>query len=559
MKTKRLLVMLLAIMACSIQAWSYRITDNYTIESKFKINDVSAGIIFANYNGFDGDFYMWQFNVGYDGKESKFRPHHWKPAACLEEKGTGSVTLNTTDWFETKIVISDNGTTANTYLRKAGDGDYVLIDANRSGTFRYGMVGFRQDHGESGEDKKNESASYDYIKVTANDGGKVLYYEDFSGAVSWENNPTVAGGVLTAAGIDYSERLYRPNNMFKDAIDMHYAVEADVTIEEGYVSFVFGLADSGTNYMWQISPNYRNDDKACNYYHLDNGNESWKANAAGPNYPDFGKDDFINTKRHVKIEVVGNVVYTYIDGKLEDTFTQCDMTDLALLNPGKIGIRADGSNSKNHTAYIDNVKLTEYDTDDYATVVLYEPFTDGTAHRFNIDGVSGASIESVGGDNALKIETASNKVRLIQSDCSGHSYQANGLCQYCGGYQAPGNDGGTYTIGNMGQLMAFAEIVNSSDQSAVGSLTADIDMKNYHRFTPIGLNNDGSWQRPFRGTFYGNNHVISNLYVKTECEGGLFSRPTSRAQPTCVAALWQVSTTTMPGCTTALPAAPSSS
>ena len=31
MKTKRLLVMLLAIMACSIQAWSYRITDNYTI------------------------------------------------------------------------------------------------------------------------------------------------------------------------------------------------------------------------------------------------------------------------------------------------------------------------------------------------------------------------------------------------------------------------------------------------------------------------------------------------------------------------------------------------
>ena len=524
MKTKRLLVMLLAIMACSIQAWSYRITDNYTIESKFKINDVSAGIIFANYNGFDGDFYMWQFNVGYDGKESKFRPHHWKPAACLEEKGTGSVTLNTTDWFETKIVISDNGTTANTYLRKAGDGDYVLIDANRSGTFRYGMVGFRQDHGESGEDKKNESASYDYIKVTANDGGKVLYYEDFSGAVSWENNPTVAGGVLTAAGIDYSERLYRPNNMFKDAIDMHYAVEADVTIEEGYVSFVFGLADSGTNYMWQISPNYRNDDKACNYYHLDNGNESWKANAAGPNYPDFGKDDFINTKRHVKIEVVGNVVYTYIDGKLEDTFTQCDMTDLALLNPGKIGIRADGSNSKNHTAYIDNVKLTEYDTDDYATVVLYEPFTDGTAHRFNIDGVSGASIESVGGDNALKIETASNKVRLIQSDCSGHSYQANGLCQYCGGYQAPGNDGGTYTIGNMGQLMAFAEIVNSSDQSAVGSLTADIDMKNYHRFTPIGLNNDGSWQRPFRGTFYGNNHVISNLYVKTECEGGLFSR-----------------------------------
>jgi hypothetical protein len=49
-------------------------------------------------------------------------------------------------------------------------------------------------------------------------------------------------------------------------------------------------------------------------------------------------------------------------------------------------------------------------------------------------------------------------------------------------------------------------------------------MENSDKFQPIGLNNDGSWQRPFTGTFYGNNHVISNLFVKTECEGGLFSR-----------------------------------
>ena len=517
MKTKRLLVMLLAIMACSIQAWSYRFTDNYTIESKFKINAIGAGIIFANYNGFGGDFYMWQFNVG-NGTKSLFRPHHWNPGTLLEEKGTGSVTLNTTDWFVTKIVISNNGGHATTYLRRADDANFVEIDS-RDGNFRFGMVGFRQDH----DGDTNESASFDYIRIT-DTSDKVLYFEDFNASVSWQNDPIVADGVLTAEGRNLQERRYRPNNMFKDAIDMHYAVEADVTIEEGYVSFIFGINESGKNYMWQISPNYYNDDSANTYYHLDNGNESWKAHAAGSRYPNFNAADFIDTKRHLKIEVVGNVVYTYIDGQLQDTFTQCDMTDLELLNPGKIGIRADGSNGKDHTAYIDNVKVTEYESDGYATVVLYEPFTDGTARCFNIDGVSGASIESVGGDYALKIETASNKVRLIQSDCSGHSYQANGLCQYCGGYQAPGNDGGTYTIGNMGQLMAFAVIVNSSDQSAVGSLTADIDMENYHRFTPIGLNNDGSWQKPFTGTFYGNNHVVRNLYVKTECEGGLFSR-----------------------------------
>jgi hypothetical protein len=467
---------------------------------------------------------MWQFNVGTDGTKSLFRPHDWKVGGILlaeintADKG---VTLNTTDWFVTKIVVSNNGGHATTYLRRADDVNFVEIDS-RDGNFRYGMVGTRQDH----DGQVNESATYDYFKVTANETGEVLYFEDFETTNGdWNNNPTWADGAITTEGRNLSEVRYYPNNMFKDAVKMHYALEADVTIKEGYVSFVFGMNENGgSNYMWQISPNYYNDGSANTYYHLDNGNESWKAHAAGPRYPDFNAAAFIDTKRHVKIEVVGNVVYTYIDDKLQDTFTQCDMTDLALLNSGKIGIRADGGNSKTHTAYIDNVKLTEYDTDDYATVVLNEPFTDGTAHCFNIDGVSGASIESVGGDYALKIETGSNRVRLIQSDCSGHSYQANGLCQYCGGYQAPGNDGGTYTIGNMGQLMAFAEIVNSSDQNAVGSLTADIDMENYHRFTPIGLNNDGSWQRPFRGTFYGNNHVISNLYVKTECEGGLFSR-----------------------------------
>ena len=517
MKTKRLLVMLLAIMACSIQAWSYRFTDNYTIEVKFKINAIGAGIIFANYNGFGGDFYMWQFNVG-NGTKSLFRPHHWNPGTLIEEKGTGSVTLNTTDWFVTKIVISNNGGHATTSLRRADDANFVEIDS-RDGNFRFGMVGFRQDH----DGDTNESASFDYIRIT-DTSDKVLYFEDFNAPVSWENDPIVSGGVLTAEGHNLQERRYRPNNMFKDAIDMHYAVEADVTIKEGYVSFVFGMNENGgSNYMWQISPNYYNDGSANTYYHLDYGNESWKIAVAGSRYPNFNAADFIDTKRHVKIEVVGNVVYTYIDNQLQDTFTQCDMTDLELLNSGKIGIRADGSNSKTHVAYIDNVKLTEYDTDGYPTVVLYEPFTGGTTRCFTL--TAGASIVSVDGDYALKLDVSgSDKVRLLSS--TRHSY-SNGICQStCASYQEPGYDTTlrAYTIGNLGQLIRFSEIVNAGETGANGSLTADIDMEYSELFTPIGLNNDGSWQRPFTGKFYGNNHVISNLYVKTDCEGGLFSR-----------------------------------
>ena len=112
----RLLSMLLAIMVGGIQVWSYDFTNNYTIETKFKINAVAAGIAFRA-DGINGQICMWQFNVGNDGSQSKFRPHDWKTQnVLLEEKDISSqVALNTTDWFVTKIVISSNGCRSNGY------------------------------------------------------------------------------------------------------------------------------------------------------------------------------------------------------------------------------------------------------------------------------------------------------------------------------------------------------------------------------------------------------------------------------------------------------------
>ena len=535
MKRMRIAAMLLAFMVCGIQAWSYRITDNYTIESKFKINALGAGIAFRAYEGFGSNICMWQFNVGTDGSKSLFRPHDWKVGGILlaeintADKG---VALNTTNWFVTKIVISNDGQHADTYLRRDDQTEFTLIDS-RDGNFRFGLVGTRQDH----DGNVNESASYDYFKVTANETGDVLYYEDFDATNGdWRNDPiwNETEGTLTTEGRNLSEVKYYPNNMLKDAVPLHYTVEADVQIESGYVSFVFGLNESGSNYMWQISPNYYNDTSVNTYYHLDNGNESWKAHAGGPRYPDYEAIDFWGVKRHVMIEVEGNVVKTYIDGMLEDTFTQCDMTDLALLNSGKVGIRVDAGNGVNHEVYVDNVKLTEYDADDNATVKMEEKFDGGVSRYFELSGKNAtyAKVEELDGDYALHITCdgttdKSAKVRLIQLDAAvcPHNF-VNGICSICSEYEEPGYDAvlSAYTIGNLGQLIRFAQIVNGGEQGANGSLTADIDMENSDKFQPIGLNNDGSWQRPFMGKFYGNNHVISNLFVKTECEGGLFSR-----------------------------------
>lgn len=198
--------MLLALMVCSMNAWSYRLTNTYTIEAKFKINVISAGLIFAGASGTQGNFYMWQFNVGADGTQSLFRPHHWNPGALLDEKGTGDVRLNTSDWFVTTIEVTD-GNVARTYLRKDGSDIDVLID-ERSGDFAYGLVGARQDH----DFNLNESSTFDYIRIT-DENGDVLYAEEFNETDgNWSNDPLwdAENGTLTVEGRNLSERRYFP-------------------------------------------------------------------------------------------------------------------------------------------------------------------------------------------------------------------------------------------------------------------------------------------------------------------------------------------------------------
>ena len=418
---KKILFMLLAVLT-SMQAWSYRITDNYTIEVKFKINAVGAGIAFSGWQGYQGSICMWQYNVGVNGDKSLFRPHDWRVGGILlEEKGTGSVTLNTTDWFVTKIVISNNGNHADTYLRKASDTDFVLIDsrdARIENEFRYGLIGARQDH----DSQTNESASFDYIKVTANEDGRVLYEENFDETNgSWTNEPSwdSTAGTLTVEGRNLSERKYFPNNMFKDAVDMHYTVEADVSLETGFLSLIFGLGENGSNYMWQISPNHYGDGSANIYYHLDNGNENWKAHAAGPRFPDFNADDF-KTTRHVMIKVDGNVVETWIDGKLEDSFVQCDMTDLERLNDGGIGLRADGGNNRDHKGTIDNVKLTYYDANfENPQVAVFDNFTGGVSRYFDVDSYPYFYFDDADGNTKLCFDVAAgndSKFRVLQDE-----------------------------------------------------------------------------------------------------------------------------------------------
>ena len=67
---------------------------------------------------------------------------------------------------------------------------------------------------------------------------------------------------------------------------------------------------------------------------------------------------------------------------------------------------------------------------------------------------------------------------------------------------------GVYQIATAQDLVDFSAIVAGGEQAASAVLTANIDMTPVEGFTPIG-----SVSTPYKGTFDGQEHFISNLYI----------------------------------------------
>lgn len=84
----------------------------------------------------------------------------------------------------------------------------------------------------------------------------------------------------------------------------------------------------------------------------------------------------------------------------------------------------------------------------------------------------------------------------------------------------PSLSGGVYQIGTAAELIWFAEAVNNGSQSIKGKLTADIQLNTSgstaNKWTPIGTEST-----PFAGTFDGDGHTVSGVYVDSgeDCVG----------------------------------------
>lgn len=364
----------------------------YTIEARFSIEHTAAGICFARKD--NSNFYMWQFNV--EGEFPRLRPHKWTNGnlACLDNIDlTGKVVLKTGSWYTVRVEVSDDCTMAKTYI------DGVLVD-ERSGDFSYGLVGVRQDKGES--DGAPEIASFDDFKVVTS-SGKVLFEEDFSSDEYGFDGGEVMDGYLRVVGSTV-------NSVYAWQKDEHaflkYTIEADMTLMKDNAAIVFSSTGARTYLMWQI--NTFDSDKPLLRHHIYN-------NSLHPQYDDviieqFSKDDILNHERRVKIDVEGKCIRTFIDGVLVDTY----IDNSGVLAKGDIGFRVDNSAQFRDNVYFDNVLVTEYDENNTPTIVLDENF-EQLPSAFFYDAI----VVDVNGNHKMYMPVTGIETRVMQRGTKG--------------------------------------------------------------------------------------------------------------------------------------------
>ena len=340
----------------------------YTIETDFEIDNLSAGIIFGA-NEAHSHYYMWQINL--EAGYPRLRPHVWRgpnlaDATCLAEielRPLVNVQLHQTY----RLRIEVNGSVARTYI------DDILVDTRDEpdgGTYGYGQIGIRQDRALN-EYSDTERAYFDNFTVTSLDGDapEVLISEDFSD----DANPFTAGQIQDGRlFIEASYSWY----VVPGTSNLAYDVELDFIVERDNAGIIFSGYDTNNFHMWGI--NIR--DKATPFLRRHVKTNGSFATSDADLGAFFSKADLTNALHHLKISVRGNVVQTYIDGQLVDTYSD---TSGRLVN-GLVGFRAYYDRTMNETAYYDNIKVTTYnDTEDTQGTVTFSEDFEGAGMAFS--------------------------------------------------------------------------------------------------------------------------------------------------------------------------------
>ncbi len=350
-----------------LQEETSQVPTHYSVETDFEIENLSAGIIFAGTD--QAHYLMWQINL--EAGYPRFRPHIWRgsalsDAACLAEIDLRSL-INVEKGKSYQLRIEVDGKVAKTYI------DNVLIDTREhpdGENYTYGVFGIRQDRALFNYNDTERAYFDNFVVKDLDNEGDVLISEDFSNSTNPFNNGSIKEGRLF---VEASYAWYTPQKTDNYDIDMDFIIERD------NAGIIFSAYDINNLHLWGI--NIR--DKATPFlrrHHKVNGGFSSSDVDLGAF---FTKAQLTGSLHHLKISVKNKTIYTYIDGKLVDTYQD----NCTSLHNGLLGFRTYHDTTMDEKACYDNVTVTTYtnDTDDKGTVTFSEDF-EGAGHAFS-DGV----------------------------------------------------------------------------------------------------------------------------------------------------------------------------
>lgn len=179
---------------------------------------------------------------------------------------------------------------------------------------------------------------------------------------------------------------------------LRYTIDFDMHLVKASAAMIFGQTSGNTYYMWQINCNDL-ETPSVRHHVYTNGNLVWK----DAPFTQFTKEQLVGSKHHYKIEVVGNLIRTYVDGTLVDTYTD----KKGGVPFGDIGMRIDPTHT-GEEAYFGNIKVTVYDKRGKGQTVLNEDFETESAYFI------GAKTENKAGSMMCHLQSSNGEKKLMQ-------------------------------------------------------------------------------------------------------------------------------------------------
>ena len=247
--------------------------------------------------------------------------------------------------------------------------------------------------GLEGLDLTPSTRYYWQVSVTDNRGNTAVsapgaYFETGLSDGNWDGAVWIGAGT---GGIN--------NDGNGSSGQLRYDIDADITLVHDAASLIFSYTKPNCYFMWALNTN-------------DNGYPLIRrhvyANSPDPQFSDtriegLTNDEVLGKEHHLRFEIDGKTVRTYLDDRLVDTFTD----NTGLLTNGLIGFRV-YKDAVDERAYWDNVTVTVYDSEGNRHVSLSEDF-ESDAHEF-----STGEIVEVDGNHKLYNYSKGYETKVMQ-------------------------------------------------------------------------------------------------------------------------------------------------